>query len=144
MLVLCLRVICLISKIQIFAMLMVGLSCFGHVFIEYLEILWLKSSTWIYGQSLLQAWSSVLVAQHSVHCLCYTVVTHWPCPRLLLPSACGKGMLDNKLFISCPITAVEVVKYLQIVLGQSGVKFWLYRRFRPCIIQRILTSWQRE
>lgn len=60
---------------------------------------------------------------HGVHCLCYTVVTHWPCSRLLLPSACGKGMLDNKLFISCPVTAVEVVKYLQIVLGQGGVKF---------------------
>lgn len=41
----CLIEICLISKIRLFAMLVVGLSCFGHVLIEYLEILWLKSLT---------------------------------------------------------------------------------------------------
>lgn len=59
---------------------------------------------------------------HSVHCLCYTVVRHWPCPCLLLPSACRERMLNNKFFISCLVTAVEVLKYLQIVLGQTDVK----------------------
>lgn len=64
----------------------------------------------------------MLVAQHSVHCLCDTVIVHWPCPRLLLPSACGNRVFNNKLCISCLLTAVEVLKCLRIALGQSGVK----------------------
>lgn len=62
----------------------------------------------------------MLLAQHM---LCTVCVFHSGQALALsssaAASACLKRMLNNKLRISCLVTAREVLKYLQIVLGQT-------------------------
>lgn len=58
------------------------LFCSGNILIEYLEALWSKPLTWTYTQSLIQAWSFVLMdIAYSVR---YLYLTQWSYIRFFL------------------------------------------------------------
>lgn len=107
----CLLEICFVSKTLIFVMLVVGQTVKSFFWKEVLPLLFWTCPYWRFGNTMVKIFDPSLrsklnsgmefCAHGTAQCalsVCYTVTIHWPCPRLLPPSACVKRMLKNSSF----------------------------------------------
>lgn len=110
--------ICLVSKTLICG----RTNCKTIFWKEMLPLLFWTCPYWRFGNTVVKIFDLNLhsklnsgmefCAYGTAQCalsVCYTVIIHWPCPRLLLPSACVKTMLNKELILYL-VTAIEVLK----------------------------------